>query len=151
MYKIRDWLYVSNFATASLPKVLEKNGIQGMLQLYQPIKNTALDCKFIGLQDGIPITTAQLKDGIAFIHDQRKKKHRLLSSCGAGISRSVTMAIVALKEVERLTLFDAYRSVYQHHKKALPDHVHWTSIADYYGEDDDFWEIWGDITLLDGE
>ncbi|MGB7340098.1 MAG: dual specificity protein phosphatase [Phototrophicaceae bacterium] len=150
MYKIREWLYVSNFASASIPSTIQKLGIQGMLQLYQPIDNPAIDCKFIGLQDGIPITVPQLQAGIAFIHDQRKNKHRILSTCGAGISRSVTMAIVALKEVEHLSLFDAYRAVYQRHAKAMPDHVHWQSIAHYYGEDDDFWEIWGDITLLDG-
>ena len=84
-------------ASATLPKKMKEHGIQGMLQLYQPIDNKALDCKFIGLQDGVPITSSQIKEGIAFIHDQRKKKHHLLSTCGAGISRSVTMAIVALK------------------------------------------------------
>lgn len=149
MHRIRMWLYVSNFATASTPDAFKKNNIKAMLQLYQPIKATGIETKFIGITDGKPITPAQIQEGIAFIRQQRQKKHRILSTCGAGVSRSVTFAVIALKEIEGLSLADAYHDVYKQHPKAMPDHVHWKSIADFYGESDDFWEIWGEITLKD--
>lgn len=143
------WLYVSNFATASVPDALKKNNIKGMLQLYQPIKAAGIDTKFIGLKDGKAISREQIQQGIDFIHEQREKKHRILSTCGAGVSRSVTFAVIALKEIEGLSLAEAYSDVYKQHPKAMPDHIHWKSIADFYGESDDFWKIWGEITLKD--
>lgn len=149
MHKIRDWLYISNYASASLPHVIKDNKIEAMLQLYRPIKAKGLDTKFIALQDGIPIREEQLREGIDFIHQQRQKNHRILSTCGAGVSRSVTLAIVALKEIEGLSLARAYSSIHKLHPKAMPDHVHWTSISDFYGENNDFWKIWGDVTLND--
>ena len=149
MHKIRDWLYIGDYPSASLPDVIIKNKIQGMLQLYQPIKTKGVDTKFIGLQDGIPIREEQLREGIEFIHQQREKNHRILSTCGAGVSRSVSFAIIALKEIEGMTLAQAYRNIYKLHAKAMPDHVHWKSIADYYGENNNFWELWSDITLDD--
>ncbi|MEM9955900.1 MAG: dual specificity protein phosphatase [Chloroflexota bacterium] len=149
MYKIRDWLYISNYPTAKVPQTLKQYGIQAMIQLYQPIQVEGIESKFVRMLDGIPIMPSYLQESITFIREQNRKKHRLLSTCGAGISRSVTMAIVALKEVEGLTMFEAYHSIYQYHPTAMPDHVHWQSVANYYGEDADFWTVWADISLLD--
>ena len=149
MHRIRDWLYVSSYAPATLPDVIKENKIQGMLQLYRPIKTKGVDTKFIGLQDGIPIREEQLREGIDFIHQQRKKNHRMLSTCGAGVSRSVSFAVVALKEVEGMSLAQAYKNIHKLHPKAMPDHIHWKSIADYYGENNNFWELWGEINFDD--
>lgn len=147
MHKIRDWLYISNYASASSSHIVKENKIEAMLQLYQAIKAKGLDTKFIPLQDGVPIREEQLQEGIAFIHQQREKNHRMLSTCGAGVSRSVTLAIVALKEIEGMSLARAYSNIHKLHPKAMPDHVHWTSVSDFYGENNNFWEIWGDLTL----
>lgn len=149
MYKIRDWLYISGFPAASSPSMIKKEGIQGMLQLFEAIEMDGVETKHIGLLDGVPIKPQQLQDGIAFIHAQREKNHRLLVTCGAGISRSVTLSIVALKEIEGLSMQEAYSVIHKVHPKAMPDHLHWESVANYYDENNNFWEVWGEITLSD--
>ena len=147
MYKIRDWLYISDYASAKSQKIVDEAGIQAMLQLFQPIELEGVVTKFISIGDGLPLTQAQIETAISFIREQHDKQHCLLSTCGAGLSRSVTFAIIALKEIESLSLADAYRAIFEHHPKAMPDHIHWQAVADYYGEVDNFWEIWGELTL----
>ncbi len=147
MYKIRDWLYISDYASAKSQKIVDEAGIQAMLQLFQPIEVEGVVTKFISIGDGLPLTQAQIETAINFISEQHDKQHCLLSTCGAGLSRSVTFAIIALKEIEGLSLADAYRAIFEHHPKAMPDHIHWQAVADYYGEVDNFWEIWGELTL----
>lgn len=147
MYKIRDWLYISDYASAKSQKIVDEAGIQAMLQLFQPIELEGIVTKYISIGDGLPLTQAQINTAISFIREQHDKQHCLLSTCGAGLSRSVTFAIIALKEIEGLSLADAYRAIFEHHPKAMPDHIHWQAIADYYGEVDNFWEIWGELTL----
>lgn len=147
MYKIRDWLYISDYATAMSKTALTDAGIQGMLQLFQAIELDDIDTKFVPIGDGLPLLPLQIEKAIAFIHEQHNKKHRLLSTCGAGLSRSVTFAIIALKEIEGLSLADGYRAIYKHHPKAMPDYIHWKAIAIYYSEEDNFWEVWGELTL----
>ena len=149
MYKIRDWLYISDYASAKSQKIVDEAGIQAMLQLFQPIELEGVVTKFISIGDGLPLTQAQIETAISFIREQHDKQHCLLSTCGAGLSRSVTFAIIALKEIEGLSLADAYRAIFEHHPKAMPDHIHWQAVADYYGEVDNFWEIWGELTLGD--
>lgn len=147
MYKIRDWLYISDYASAKSQKIVDEAGIQAMLQLFQSIELEGVVTKFISIGDGLPLTQAQIDTAISFIREQHDKQHCLLSTCGAGLSRSVTFAIIALKEIEGLSLADAYRAIFEHHPKAMPDHIHWQAVADYYGEVDNFWEIWGELTL----
>lgn len=147
MYRIRDWLYISDYASASSRKTIDDAGIQAMLQLFQRIELEGIETKFISIGDGLPLSNEQIETAINFIREQHDKEHRLLSTCGAGLSRSVTFAIIALKEIEGLSLADAYRAIFKHHPNAMPDHIHWQALANYYGEADNFWEVWGDLNL----
>lgn len=149
MHKIRDWLYISDYPSACSKELLEKVGIQGMLQLFQAIEVDGIDSKFVPIGDGLPLQKSQIEEAIGFIKAQHAKNHTLLSTCGAGLSRSVTFAVIALKEIEGLSIDDAYRAIFKHHPNAMPDHIHWKIIAKYYGEDDNFWEVWGDLSMGD--
>lgn len=147
MYQIRDWLYISDYASASSRKIVDDAGIQAMLQLFQQIDFEGIETRFISVGDGLPLSSEQILTAITFIHEQYDKNHPILSTCGAGLSRSVTFAIIALKEIEGLSLADGYRAIFEHHPNAMPDHIHWQALANYYGEADNFWEVWGELNL----
>jgi len=151
MFEIRDWLYIAGFPEASSNKLVRAQGIEAMLQLFEEFKSEAVISHFIPVNDGVPMTNAMIREGVDFIRKQHDAGHKLLITCGAGISRSVTFSIIALKEIEGLSLSDAYRAIHDVHPKALPDHVHWQAVADYYGEPNDFWRIWGNILMGDDE
>lgn len=149
MFKIRDWLYISGYAEASNKTILKKNEIKAMLQLFEAIKLAQVDTCFVPIQDGVAITQEKLKEGVAFGITQHKKNKRLLVTCGMGISRSVTFATAILKEVEGISLEAAYRDIRSRHPEALPDHIHWDSLREYYGEGSEFWEIWQSLIMDD--
>lgn len=149
MFEIRDWLCVSGYPEASSASIVKAEGIEAMLQLFEEFSIEDVESHFIPVIDGAPMTKGMIQEGIEFIHKQRDAGRKLLVTCGAGISRSVTFSIIALKEIEGLSMEDAYRIIHAVHPKALPDHVHWQAVAEYYGEANDFWRIWGSITLGD--
>ncbi|MDQ7026993.1 MAG: dual specificity protein phosphatase [Anaerolineae bacterium] len=151
MFQIRDWLYVSGFPIASDKATVKKYDIDAMLQLFQPIKMQGVESLYLKVEDGHAISMETIQEGIGFVLKQHKKGRRILVSCGAGVSRSVTFATAALKEVEGISLEEAYRSVHSRHKEALPDHIHWESMREYYGEGIEFWEIWQSIMLDDND
>lgn len=149
MFKVRDWLYISDYPTAKSAEAVKNAGIQAMLQLFEPIEMPDIEHEFIGVHDVGDVRPEQIEKGVAFIRRQHAKGHRLLIACGAGISRSVMFSIIALKEIEGLAMPDAYRAIRQVHTQAMPDHIHWKNVSDYYGETSNFWKIWGEITLED--
>jgi protein-tyrosine phosphatase len=59
----------------------------------------------------------------------------ILIACGAGISRSATFAIAALRQMENLPLLEAWRIVKTAHPEAMPHPALWESLCNYYGED----------------
>lgn len=147
MFQIRDWLCISGYSIASSPKIMKAEGIEAMLQLFEGFEMRGVETHFIPVSDGLPITKAMIQEGTDFIRKQRVEERKLLVTCGAGISRSVTFSIIALKEIEGLSMGEAYRAIRAIHEKALPDHVHWKDVADFYGENGDFWKIWGNLML----
>ena len=120
-----------------------------MLQLFEPIKMVGVDTLYLRVEDGVNISSETLKQGVDFVLKQHKKGKRVLITCGAGVSRSVTFATAVLKEVEGLSLEAAYRDIRAHHKQALPDHIHWDSLRKHYGEGTEFWQIWQSVMLED--
>jgi protein-tyrosine phosphatase len=149
MYQIRNWLCISGYPTASSPKMVKAEGVEAILQLFEGFEMDGVVTHFIPVNDGFPITKSMIQEGINFICKQRAAERKLLISCGAGISRSVTFSIIALMELEGLSMEEAYRAIHERHEKALPDHVHWQSLANFYDDDSDFWEIWGSLVMDD--
>lgn len=148
MYKIRDWLYISSFPIASNYEAVKKAGIQAMLLVYKDIKHPDIAHLFLPLMEGIPISEETIARGMNFIKEHQQRGQRVMISCAAGISRSVTFATAALKEIESLSLRDAFMAIRARNREALPDHVHWQSLIDYYGGGIDYWKLFEEIIDL---
>jgi protein-tyrosine phosphatase len=71
---------------------------------------------------------------VDFVRARKAEERKVLVACGAGISRSVSFSIAALKEEEGLSLLDAYAAIRAVHPDALPHPALWESLRQYYGE-----------------
>lgn len=65
-----------------------------------------------------------------------------MSACAAGISRSTTYALGALKEEEGGSLLDLLLDVKRAHPQALPHIRLWHSLGAYYEEEIPYSQIW---------
>ena len=72
---------------------------------------------------------------------QRAAGQVVLVACGAGISRSTTFAIAALKEAEQLTLRDAAQIVRRAHPGGMPHLALWESLCTTYDEQIDYLDL----------
>ncbi len=90
---------------------------------------------YVPIEDGEPLPFEKLKKGIEFVRLAKVGGGNVLIACGAGISRSASFAIAALKEEEKLTLFDAFQQVLAKHPQARPHLELWKSLCEYYDED----------------
>lgn len=147
MHQIRDWLYITGYALASNVPYIRNEGFDAMLQLYRPIAVEGVKSHFVELVDGQAITPAEVAAAVRFVQGHHAAGAKVLVTCGAGVSRSVTMSIAALKAIEGGDLEAIYRDVRSRHPGAMPDQVHWASLCAYFGEDVPFWEMWARIML----
>lgn len=146
MHKIRDWLFVGQLAHTHDRALLNQYGITAMLQLHHPVPQQGIETMFLPVMDGHAIDTVDVQKAAVFVKAQHAAGRKLLVACGAGVSRSVTFAVMTLKEIEGITMEEAYLDIRSKHRDALPDQVHWESVrAHYGGEGKTFWEIWRKI------
>jgi len=142
MQSVRPWLYVGNhFATEDL-NLLSKHGIGAMLQLFNSVQQPGIASLYIPVEDGYPLIPAVFSMGVSFVRSQKADGKRVLIACGAGISRSTSVAIAILKEEEGLSLSEAFLAVRAANPRALPDQIHWESLCMHYHEDTSFWDLW---------
>ncbi len=134
MNKIRDWLYIGNHL--DLHDVIEKghDEIDCILNLVENKTTNLESYLFIDIDDGVPINNINLFNGIEFILNQYQQNKKILIACGAGVSRSATFCVLALKEIEKLSLIDALKVVKEKRKKALPHPALWKSVCEAYDE-----------------
>ncbi|MDX1992255.1 MAG: dual specificity protein phosphatase [bacterium] len=142
MNQIRPWLYVGNRFSTEDPDLLGRTGIGAMLQLYASVHQPGIPSIYVPIEDGYPLPSAIFTLGVGFVRAQKAQGRRVLVACGAGISRSATVAIAVLKEEEGLGLKDAFLLVREGNPRALPDQVHWQSLCQRYNEDVSFWDLW---------
>lgn len=135
MYPIRSWLYVGKFREIQDDDLLKRRGISAILQLADSIKQPNILSLYVPIEDGEPLPFEKLKKGIEFVRLAKVGGGNVLIACGAGISRSASFAIAALKEEEKLTLLDAFRQVLAKHPQARPHLELWQSLCEYYEED----------------
>lgn len=132
--EIRPWLLIGKYAhTRDLP-LLHAHRINAMLQLAEAVPQLNILSLYLAVEDGEALPAVKLQQGVAFIRAQKAADQRILVACGAGISRSSTFALAALKEEENLTLREAYQLVKQQHPAALPHPALWQSLCSYYDE-----------------
>lgn len=142
MHKIRDWLYIGKYRETVDASYLKAHNIGAMLHLAAPVQHQGIETLYLAVDDAVPLPPAILQQGVAFVRDQKANGKVVLVACGAGISRSSTFALAALKEEENLDLVTAYKDLLTHHRDALPHPSLWESLCAYYSETIDHQQIW---------
>lgn len=132
--QIRDWLHIGNLRDSHNPAVLYATGIGAMLQLAQAAPQKDIAHYYLPIEDGIPLSASVLQQGLAFVADQRRLNKSVLIACAAGVSRSATFTIAALKEAEGISLLESLRILVAAHPETLPHPVLWQSLCDFYNE-----------------
>jgi len=134
MDEIRPWLYIGKLRDTLHTSYLHFKSINAMLQLAEKVEQSGITSLFLPIEDIAPLNIDLLKQGIAFIREQKRLGNRVLVACGAGINRSSTFCTAVLKEEEGLSLFDAFKEVMKKHPESMPHQPVWESLCDYYGE-----------------
>ena len=147
MYQIRPWLFTSSHHATHDLSILQDHNIGAMLQLFRPVQQEGIESTYIAIEDGYPLTEEMLDKALDFIRKSREAGHTLLIACGAGISRSTTFAMAALKVIEGLTIPQAFWTVREGNPRAMPDQDHWDGLCAYFDEDASFWDLWQDAVL----
>jgi len=122
--KIRPWLYIGKYRDTLDFRLLKSRNITAMLLLAELVEHDGIASYYLEVEDGEPLPADKLQIGLEFVKEQKQQGKNVLVACGAGISRSATYAIAALKEIEGLSLLEAFREVKQTHPDAMP---HWRS------------------------
>jgi hypothetical protein len=142
MHKIRGWLYIGNFADTMDTALLRGHNIGAILQLAGHSKPPGMTILHLPVTDGESQTPENLDRGIAFIRAQKAEGKIVMSACAAGISRSTTYALGALKAEEGGSLLDLLMDIKRHHPHALPHIRLWHSLGAYYDEAIPYQQIW---------
>ncbi|KAA5549289.1 dual specificity protein phosphatase family protein [Adhaeribacter rhizoryzae] len=141
MIAIRPWLFLGKYRdTFELPP-LQAQQIGAMLQFAGRVEYPEIQTLYIPIEDGVPVQREILEKGVQFILSQQQEGKKVMVSCGAGISRSVTFIIAALKETEDIPLLEAYQVVLNAHVGALPHPALWQSLCNYYQEEVPYWQL----------
>lgn len=141
MQKLRDWLYIGNYTDLVSDWLKEDKSINVILNLAEEISLDDKKMLFIDIDDGVPISDANIFRGIEFLLDNYHREEKLLVVCGAGISRSVSYCTMIIKELEDRTLIDSFREIKKLYPKALPHPEVWKSICEAYEEEFDYAKV----------
>jgi protein-tyrosine phosphatase len=142
MQEIRPWQFIGKYSETLDRDLLERHQIQAMLQLAELAKHDGIATLYLPVDDGVPLQPELLARGVNFVRAEYAGGSHVLVACGAGISRSVTFAISALKEEEGISLLEAYRSILKSHPSAMPHPTLWQSLCTYYEDELSFVDMW---------
>ncbi len=134
MDEIRPWLYIGKYRDTKDRDLLAYHKIDAMLQFAEEIKQPGIETLYLPVDDGVPIFPEYLQKGIKFTFDQKGLGHRVLISCGAGMSRSSAFVVASLVLDEKLSLLDALIEVKHYHPDTMIHPALWTSLCEYFGE-----------------
>jgi len=141
MDEIRPWLYIGKHRDTFKKNHLDSKSIKAMLQLEDRVEQEGINSLFLSIDDMRPTPHRLIKQGVDFILAEKEKGHKILITCGAGINRSVGFCMAALKEVEGLSLLEAYKEVKRKHPESLPHEPIWESFCSYYDESTPYLDI----------
>jgi protein-tyrosine phosphatase len=141
MDEIRSWLYIGKYRDTLDKNYLDFKSIKAMLQLADRVEQEGISSLFLPVEDIGPTSPALIKQGVDFILVEKEKGHKVLVACGAGINRSTAFCIAALKEVEGLSLLEAFKEIKRQHPEAMPHKPVWESFCRYYNESTPYLDI----------
>jgi hypothetical protein len=134
MNQIRPWLYIGKYRETLDYRLLRSRNITAMLFLAELVEHDGITPIYLEVEDGEPLPIDKLQKGVDFVKEQKQQGKNILIACGAGISRSATYAIATLKEIESLSLVEAFHEVKKAHPHAMPHMALWGSLCQYYNE-----------------
>jgi protein-tyrosine phosphatase len=134
MDEIRSWLYIGKYRDTLDKNYLDFKSIKAMLQLADPVEQKGINSLFLVVEDMGETPHTLIRQGVDFILNEKEKGNKVLVACGAGINRSTAFCMAALKEVEGLSLLDAYKEIKRKHPDSLPNGPVWESFCTYYNE-----------------
>lgn len=135
MNQIRPWLFIGKYRETKDYQYLTHHNIGAMLLLAELVEYPDITSLYLPVEDGEQLSQNLLQEGLDFIQEQHNQGKVVLVACGAGISRSGSYTIAALKENENLSLLDAFQQVQQLHPDTMPHYRLWQSLCEYYDED----------------
>ena len=141
MDEIRPWLYIGKYRDTLDKHYLEFKSIKAMLQLADQVEQKGINSLFLPVEDVSPTLPALIKQGVDFILAEKGKEHKVLVACGAGINRSTAFCMAAIKEVEGLSLLDAFKEIKKRHSASMPHEPVWESFCRYYNESTPYLDI----------
>ena len=138
MQFVRPWLVIGKYRETLNHALLAHAQIGALLHLAAEVEPPGITTLYLPIEDGEPFDAATLRLGVDFVLTQRASGHNVMVACGAGISRSTSFAIAALKETEGIGLLDAATIVRRAHPDGIPHMALWSSLCQYYQEPDDY-------------
>lgn len=142
MNQVLDWLYVGSVRDAEDYAALKAEDIKAVLTLAWPIQHRDIAVKHVYFEDGEPIPDEAFYEALSFVRRQRRRGHRILIACSAGISRSPSIAIAVLHELEGYPLVEAFRTVLKRVPIATPRPATWRSVCRFYGHHVTIDDVW---------
>lgn len=130
MRLIRPYLLVGKLADTHHLPLLTTSGVSAMLQIAEPVPHPGIVSLHLPFEDGNPLPPGVLEKSTAFVKEQHDAGNVTLIACGAGVSRSVA----AIKEVEGMSLLEAFGLVRAAHPDSLPHPLLWRSLCDHCDE-----------------
>lgn len=141
MDEIRHWLYIGKYRDTLDRNFLDLNSIKAMLQLADPVEQKGINSLFLVVEDMGETPHVLIRQGVDFILEEKEKGNKILVACGAGINRSTAFCMAALKEVEGLSLLDAFKDIKSKHPESMPHKPVWESFCMYYNESTPYLDI----------
>lgn len=138
MQRVRPWLLIGKYRETLDAELLARAQVNALLHLAADVEPPGIATLYLPIEDGDPLDESTLRRGVDFVLAQRAEGKSVLIACGAGISRSTTFTIAALKEGERLPLLTAAREVRRAHPDGLPHVALWSSLCLHYQEPHDY-------------
>jgi Dual specificity phosphatase, catalytic domain len=138
MQQINDWLYIGKWVDTRDFVQLRRNEIGAMLLLAADMRQPDIESLYLPVSDGEALPLNYIERGMRFVAQEKNAHKKIMIACGAGISRSATFCMAALKEQEGLSLVEAYRLIFQHHPIACPHPELIKSLAQYYPDEPDY-------------
>lgn len=135
MNRVRNWLYIGKYRETLDLSYLSAYKIDAMLQFAEHVAQPGIESLYLPVEDGIPLPTYYLRQGVDFIANQKSLGKRTLVACGAGMSRSAAFVVAALKEDEHLSLRDALQIVKKCHSMTMIHPKLWLSLCVFYQEE----------------
>lgn len=144
VHYVRDNVAVCGFAGIGKREEFARHGFHAQLQCTGPFDEWLPECcevLSVPFDDGLPIPESAFRDAQSWLGQHWDRRSKILISCAAGQSRSVTMTIALLRLKGGLSFLEAAHQVLDRVPGAYPHPHILVSAARYCGDPLSFEEL----------